>query len=125
MGILLDYNEVGYGVPVSNKIIVATHVDIVERDVKCIGLDELDEENNDCVNDESSDDSFESADEIEQEKIKENKNDSKSKIDFKHIPRKSKRERKEPIKSLGNIYSNNIYANYCSVDTPLTFGDCK
>lgn len=103
MGILLGYNEVGYGVLVDNKIIVARHVDIVEGDVKCIGLDKSDEENNDCVNDKSSDDSFESADEIEQEKVKENKNDSKSKIDFVHIPRKSKRERKEPTKYPGNI----------------------
>lgn len=70
IGILLDYNEVGYGVLVNNKIIVARHVDIVDKDVKCVGLDESDEENNDCVNDESSYDGFDSADEIEQKKIK-------------------------------------------------------
>lgn len=54
-----------------------------------------------------------------------------NKVDFVRIPRKSKRERKKPIKYPGNIYSNNIYANYCSVDIPLTFeeaiesNDCK
>ena len=42
MGILLGYSEVGYRVLVDRKIIVARHVDIVESDVQCIGLD-LDE----------------------------------------------------------------------------------
>lgn len=72
--------------------------DIVEKNLKCIGLDESDEENNDCVNDKLLDDSFESADEIEQRKVKENKNDSESETNFESIPRKSKCERKEPIR---------------------------
>ena len=39
MGILLGYSDVGYRVLINNKIIVARHVDIIERDVKCIGID--------------------------------------------------------------------------------------
>ena len=41
MGILLGYSDVGYRVPLNNKIIVARHVEIVEENVKCIGLDKV------------------------------------------------------------------------------------
>ena len=41
MGILLGYSDVGYRVLLNNKIIVARHVEIVEKNVKCIGLDEV------------------------------------------------------------------------------------
>ena len=39
MDILLGHSDVGYRVLLNNRIIVARHVDIVERDVKCIGFD--------------------------------------------------------------------------------------
>ena len=39
MGILLGYSHVGYRVLLNNKIIVARYVEIVEENVKCIGLD--------------------------------------------------------------------------------------
>jgi hypothetical protein len=58
MGILIGYSNVGYRVLLDNRVIVARHVDIVERDVKCIGLgqNESDNEIGDSVND-SSDES--------------------------------------------------------------------
>ncbi|KYN50211.1 Copia protein [Cyphomyrmex costatus] len=40
MGILLGYSDVGYRVLVNNRIIVMRHVDIVEKNIKCINLDE-------------------------------------------------------------------------------------
>lgn len=44
MGIL-GYSDVGYKVFINNKIIVARHVDTVEKNVKCINLDENDYDN--------------------------------------------------------------------------------
>ena len=41
MGILLGYSDVGYRVLLNNKMIVARHVDTVEANVNCIGLDEV------------------------------------------------------------------------------------
>ena len=41
MGILLGYSDIGYRVLFNNKMIVARHVDIVEENVKCIELDEV------------------------------------------------------------------------------------
>ena len=41
MGILLGYSVVGYRVLLNNRMIVARHVDIVDENVKCIGLDEV------------------------------------------------------------------------------------
>ncbi|XP_018396139.1 PREDICTED: uncharacterized protein K02A2.6-like [Cyphomyrmex costatus] len=40
MGILLGYSDVGYRVLVNNRIIVTRHVDIVEKNIKYINLDE-------------------------------------------------------------------------------------
>lgn len=82
MGILLGYNDLGYRVLVDNKIIVARHVDIIEKGVKCISLDEIDNgnESNDSSNSELTDDNvFESEDESEdnQSKIKRKKDTEK------------------------------------------------
>ena len=41
MGILLGYSDVGYRVLLNNKMIVVRHVDIVEKNVRYIGLDEV------------------------------------------------------------------------------------
>ena len=42
LGILIGYDViVGYRVLIGNRAIVARHVDIIEEDVKCIGLDDL------------------------------------------------------------------------------------
>ena len=41
MEILLGYSDVGYRVLLNNKIIVARHVEIVEENIKCIGLDKV------------------------------------------------------------------------------------
>ena len=41
MGIPLRYTDVGYRVLLNKKIIVARHVDVVEENVKYIGLDKV------------------------------------------------------------------------------------
>jgi len=75
---------------VNNKIIVARHVDIVEKDVKCIDIDSNDYDNDATTDDDLSDNAFESENETKEEKnelkIKDTKN-SKLKI-----PRRSTRE---------------------------------
>ena len=77
MGILLGYNDVGYRVLINNKIIIAKHVDIIERDVKCIGIDYKDnidngesKESDRRTNDGLSDNVSESADEYEEQQGK-------------------------------------------------------
>ena len=121
MGILLGYSEVGYRILLNNKIIVARHVDIVEKDVKCIGIDYNDDEKeSDCsTDDEVSDNAFESADETNEQKslhqpsgkYKDDKNNELQ------ISRRSTRDKKCPIRYRENS-SNNIYVNFCRVDTP-------
>ena len=52
MGTLLSCSEVGYRVLLNNRIIVARYVDIVEEDLKCIGIDYNDDEKeSDCSTD--------------------------------------------------------------------------
>ena len=132
MGILLGYSDVGYRVLVNNKIIVARHVEIVEKNVKCIGLDEVESkypppststlesfrgDQKDCDDDLSDDNVFQSADENDEE---EPKVVNKKNLELLEVPRRSTRDRKSPIRYPENI-SNNIYVNYCRVDTPYTF----
>lgn len=121
MGILLGYSDVGYRVLVNNRIIVARHVDIVEKNVKCISLDENDYDNESDVNsnDDLNDNVFESADENEevQDNIIKKGDEESSKP---KTPRKSTREKKGPARYPENS-SNSIYVNYCRVDTPCTF----
>lgn len=120
MGILLGYSDVGYRVLVNNKIIVARHVDIVERDVKCISVDYNDDdiESNASLDENLSDNVFESESETEEKKIK-TKKEATENLELK-IPRKSTRDGKSPIRYPENSTSN-IYANYCRVDTPYIF----
>ena len=55
MGSLIGYSGIGYGVLLNNRIIVARYVDIVEKDVKCIGIDyNDDEEESDCSTDDEN-----------------------------------------------------------------------
>ena len=134
MGILLGYSEVGYRVLLDRKIVVARHVDIVEDDVKCIGLD-LDENETDYTlpstptfgesrmknndNDDNPDDNvFESADESEKpnDKIKVGHNKDQGL----RIPRRSERERKSTVR-YPEPETYNIFVNYSRVDTPCTF----
>ena len=120
MGILLGYSDVGYRVLVNNKIIIARHADIVEKNVKCINLDENDNESDASTNNDLNDSVFESADETNEENCKLKKSDTEN-VELK-IPRKSARERKSPIRYPKNN-SSKIYVNYCKVDTPYTFNE--
>ena len=72
MGILLGYSHVDFRVLINNKIIVGRHVDIIEADVKCIGIDYKDNMDNDdnkesdaSTNNNLSDYVFERTDEYE------------------------------------------------------------
>ena len=132
MGILLGYNDVGYRVLLNNKMIVARHVDILEENIKCIGFDEVEskypspststlelgrEVQNDRDDDLRDDNVSQSADENDEQKPKVA---NKKNLELLKVPRRSTRDRKSPIRYPENI-SNNIYVNYCRVDTPYTF----
>lgn len=120
MGILLGYSDVGYRVLLNNKIIVARHVEIVENDVKCIGIDYNDDDlvSNASGDENLSDNVFESENETE-EKKKKSKSEGTERLELK-MPRRSTRDRKSPIRYPENS-SSNIFVNYCKVDTSYTF----
>ena len=107
-------------------------LEIVEKNVKCIGLDEVESkypspststlesfrgDQKDRDDDLSNDNVFQSADENDE---REPKVANKKNLELLKVPRRSTRDRKSPIRYPENI-SNNIYVNYCSVDTPYTF----
>lgn len=112
MGILIGYSNVGYRVLLNSRIIVARHVDTVEENVKCIGLDENESENENIdnklkiKNDENSDDDL--MDEI----IRENEPEL----------RRSQRDRRPPKKFDDyHVYNSSIFVNFCRTDIPNTF----
>lgn len=110
MGILVGYSEVGYRVLINGKIIVARHVDIVEENVKCIGLNEC--ESDEEVYESSDNESLDSFKGTDENLGDENKN----KI------RKPERITNPPKRYEDYyVYNNNIFANYCRADTPSTF----
>ena len=45
LGTLIGYDVTGYRVLIGTRVIVAGHVDVIEEDVKSIGLDDSDLEN--------------------------------------------------------------------------------
>lgn len=49
------------------------------------------------------------------------KKNSNSETEVEGEPRRSEREKRVPIRCPGNLYSNNVYANYCKINTPSTF----
>lgn len=118
LGILLGYTEVGYRVLVNNKIIITRHVDIVEENVKCIGLTENDSENE--YSDDSKYDSVESESEVKV-KVKEEDTKNEEIVEKEQAQqlRKSTREKKMP--SRFDAHSNFIYVNFCSADSPVNF----
>lgn len=108
LGILLGYTEVGYRVLVNNRVFVARHVDIVEDNVKCIGL-------NDDNDPEVSGNNSESESEDTQ-------SESNSELKINQGVRKSQREKRMPSKYNDYyVYYNYINVNYCGVDSPENF----
>lgn len=122
-GILVGYDEVGYRVLIDNKIIIARHVGVLEKDMMVICLDEPMESKDNQVTatadqsqseektlTENQDDS-ENIDELEQTII-ENPNASST-------PRRSTREKKS-TKDDQFVYRA-IFVNYCNALNPETF----
>lgn len=119
-GILLGYTDVGYRVLINNKIIVARHCDIIEKDVKCIGFtdeQENTEKESEIEKDTKSIDKIQPSDEIN---IEENKQESK--INGKDINlRRSKREVKKPVRFDDEYSYYCVYANLCDAMIPDNF----
>ena len=128
MEILLGYSDVGYRVQLNNKMIVARYVDIVEENLRYIGLDELESkcsslststlelsrgEENYRDDDLIDDNDFQRADKINEQELKVANKDNLEQL---KIRRRSIRDKKSPIRYPENS-SNNIYVNYCRVDT--------
>ena len=135
LGTLVGYDVTGYRVLIGNRVIVARHVDVIEEDVKCIGLDD-DPENISSrtptlesskgseheFENEIDDDVFDSADENEIVFKKEQtnvKNVDKNTLKP-NTPRRSTRTKKSPIRYPENS-TNKVSVHYCRVDTPCTF----
>lgn len=106
LGVLLGYSDVGYRVLVNNRVIVARHVDIIEENMKCIGLDVDD---NESVNDENK-------------CMSESQDENVCKVEGDEGLSETKRVRKMPSKYDDYyVYNNSVSVNYCSVDCPESF----
>ncbi|RVE41306.1 hypothetical protein evm_014044 [Chilo suppressalis] len=92
--------------------ITARYVDIIEEDIKCIGLDETKES---CESEENT--------QLESEKTAEEKNDSDSSIEqnINITERRTKRPIKAPSRFDDEFGYYCITANYCNIFIPDTF----
>ena len=120
LGILVGYENVGYRVLIGQKIVIARYVDIVEEDVKLIGLDsDTDSDNESIESIESSDDevfdeSVKPKGKTVIEKPKKSSSHSSSDYERKTERHKSTREIKAP-----DWYGNPI----TSVEAPKNYTD--
>jgi len=125
LGILLGYENVGYRVLINNKVTIARHVDIVEENVNLIGFNNndgeygnRDRERNNTVGTASC--NLPSEKEITEHE-NENKGENEQEMD-KIILRRSERERMKPARCGETAtYSNYIFVNFVSADTPTTY----
>lgn len=118
LGILVGYDKVGYRVLINNRIIVARHVDVVEKDVNCIGLSDRDEF--ESKSETSDDEIFDSKSDLSNDfRDAENENDKKS--DEVESNDRPKRNIKPPARFDDNYVYNCICVNYCNVNNPKTF----
>lgn len=119
MGILIGYSNVGYRVLLNNKILVVRHVDIVEENIKCIGLNmnESENENNDIRNEDN-----EHSDNADINMKLENKHENVNETSRDTEVRRSERIRKFPTKYNDyQVYNSSIFVNFCSTNIPSTF----
>ncbi|XP_068990370.1 copia protein isoform X2 [Neodiprion pinetum] len=121
MGVLLGYSDVGYRVLLNNRIIVARNVDIIEKDVKCIGIDYDDNDLNnkyDANEDENSDDDMlKDENELNKTIVESPEKDNLLEL---QLPLRPARERKIPVRYPLNS-AHSIQVNSCRVDIPHTF----
>lgn len=118
MGILIGYSNVGYRVLLNGRVIVARHVDIVEENVKCIGLNENESENNRNSDNESLE-NFESSNESMDDSMNDTIRESEPQNEEAY---RSKRT-KNPPKKFDDyyVYNSSIFVNMCRTDIPNTF----
>ena len=120
LGNLIGYDVVGYRVLIENSVIVARHVDVVEEDVKCIGLSDSD------LEDENLNENFEQGINENLENLNKNINNNNENVEneVEEVPqlRRSQRNIKKPSRFDDNyVYSGCVYVNYCSADSPVSF----
>ena len=126
-----------YRVLIGNRVIVARHVDIIEEDVNCIGLNDSDSEKEN-LNSPSPistlGSSRRSKTNMETQAINDNENENCNQgfnenlenveNEVEEVPdlRRSQRTIKKPSRFDDNyVYSGCIYVNYCSADSPVSF----
>lgn len=125
LGVLVGYEDVGYGVLINNRVIIAKHVDIVEENVKLVGFNDNLENNEKDLIENNENRGNESS--LEKD-INQNESDNES-VNSGQIqrltsePRRSKRERKQTERYAPNTYANCIYVNYVSVDNPENYNE--
>lgn len=138
LGILVDYDNVGYRVLIGHKIVVARHVDVVENDVKLKGLDSDDDSESESISsheDDSDDEVFHETiqhkleSQIQnQKKSSSNSNkffddkDNNNKVCSEIEQRKSSREKRKPD-WYGQPVTSFVYINYVSANSPKTYVD--
>ena len=132
LGILIGYDVTGYRVLINNKVIVARHVDIIEENVNCIGLNDDDEfllppisslgENRGGKDDIENPERETNDNENDVENLNDN-NNFENEVNEPEL-RRSQRNIKRPSRFDDKyVYSGCIYANYCSADTPVNFNE--
>ena len=98
---------------------MARHVDVIEEDVECKGLDDRDLEN------ENLNKSFEQNENINDKENENLKNSNKNlENEIENVPglRRPQRNIKRPSRFSDNfVYNGCIYVNYCSADSPENF----
>ena len=145
LGVLVGYDSVGYKVLTNNRVIVAKHVDIIEKNVKLVGFGDNDaiNENNDEIilpptstlgenrgrendlenqnkNEENENNEINENENIENNEY-ENNVPSSSKDNL-IVPRRSSRKKSLPNR-YGNPVTNCIYVNYVSIDNPESYNE--
>ena len=125
LGILLGYENVGYRVLINNKVIIARHVDIIEEHVNLIGFRGKNEEND--YQDEAKNNENNKGNDTT--KIVSRESPSEQTItnrgnEQETVLRRSDRERKKPDRYGETVvYTNCIYVNFVSADTPISYED--
>ncbi|KAL7301770.1 hypothetical protein TKK_0005761 [Trichogramma kaykai] len=113
MGVLVGYSEVGYRVLLNNKVIVSRQVEIVERDIKCIGLN-LEENSEEISDSESNEGHREESEDSEYYSNNEEEKNSEGLC-------RSSRVKKSPRRYPEPDNTSSVSANVCRVHTPRTF----
>jgi len=114
--------KIGYRVLINNKVIIARHVDIVEENVNLIGFKNNDGEYGNEDRERNNTVGTASCKLPSEKEITDCENENKSENEQEMVLRRSERERNKPDRyGETATYSNYIYVNFVSANTPTTY----